>query len=220
MTANSGGCNESRTNLVVDRLVRDAAGTLVALTARLEQWCDAGYGPLHLFLRYDRDDPTTPAPLASAGALTWRPPTGAVPASGSAWYTESPAGEFLGQGRTELVTPAQAQWTRSDDGAANGLWLRLARTDGGEDWSIFAAMPLYVDRWTVGSFAITGNANRNPVKGYVDLSHGWRGCNAMTGTMAVDSVTFDDSGLARLEARMVVSCDSAAPIRAALRYVR
>ena len=83
VTANSGGCNESRTNLVVDRLVRDAAGTLVALTARLEQWCDAGYGPLHLFLRYDRDDPTTPAPLASAGALTWRPPAGAVPASGS-----------------------------------------------------------------------------------------------------------------------------------------
>ena len=220
VTANSGGCNESRTNLVVDRLVRDAAGTLVALTARLEQWCDTGYGPLHLFLRYDRDDPTTPAPLASAGALTWRPPAGAVPASGSAWYTESPAGEFLGQGRTELVTPAQAQWTRSDDGAANGLWLRLARTDGGEDWSIFAAMPLYVDRWTVGSFAITGNANRNPVKGYVDLSHDWRGWNAMTGTMAVDSVTFDDAGLARLEARMVVSCDSAAPIRAALRYVR
>ena len=116
--------------------------------------------------------------------------------------------EFLGPGRTELVTPAQAQWTRSDDGAANGLWLRLARTDGGEDWSIFAAMPLYVDRWTVGSFPVTGNANRNPVKGYVDLSHGWRGRNAMTGTMAVDSVTFDDAGLARLEARMVVSCDS------------
>ena len=42
----------------------------------------------------------------------------------------------------------------------------------------------------------------------------------MAGTMAVDSVTFDDAGLARLEARMVVSCDSAAPIRAALRYVR
>ena len=83
MTANSGGCNESRTNLVVDRLVRDGAGTIVALTARLEQWCDAGYGPLHLFLRYDRDDPTTPAPLASAGALTWRPPAGTVPASGS-----------------------------------------------------------------------------------------------------------------------------------------
>ena len=72
----------------------------------------------------------------------------------------------------------------------------------------------------MGSFPVPGPPAGARVGVYADPSRGWRGCNAMTGTMAVDSVTFDDAGLARLEARMVVSCDSAAPIRAALRYVR
>ena len=219
-TMGAAGCNESRTTLVVDRLTRDAAGELTALTARLEQFCDDRYGPLHLFLRYDRGDPTAPPPLAPPTALAWVPPGGALPPSGSAWYSQSSPGEWVGQGLTELVTTSNATWSRHDDGAPLGLWLRLARTDGGEDWSIWVAMPLQEDRWKPGSFPVTGNANRNPTKGYVDLSRGWRGCNAMTGTMAVDSAAFDDVGLATLQARMVVSCDGGEPLRAALRYVR
>ena len=38
--------------------------------------------------------------------------------------------------------------------------------------------------------------------------------------MAVDSAAFNVVGLARLQARMVVSCDGGEPLRAALRYNR
>ena len=65
------------------------------------------------------------------------------------------------------MTTTNAERSRHDDGSPVGLWLRLARTDGGEDWSISVAMPLQEDRWKPGSFPVTGNANRNPTKGYV-----------------------------------------------------
>ena len=220
VTANSGGCNESRTNLVVDRLVRDAAGTLVALTARLEQWCDAGYGPLHLFLRYDRDDPTTPAPLASAGALTWRATGRSRPR--------------VGVGLVHRVSGRGVPRPGADRAGHPGAGPVDAVRRRRRQRSVAAAGP---DRRWRGLEHLRGHAAvRRPVDGRQLPDHRERqpepgqglrrpvprlaGCNAMTGTMAVDSVTFDDAGLARLEARMVVSCDSAAPIRAALRYVR
>ena len=141
----------------------------------------------------------------------WNPPAGAVPASGTALYVESPAGESIGQGRTYLYTKANSVL----DVSAVGSRVHLA-VEGDEWWNGDFAQPS-------GSVVATGyweNLRRYPfyVPG-LSFSGEGRGCNTLLGRLSVDQVTYAGSALSTLTLRFEQRCEgSGAPLRGFLRY--
>jgi hypothetical protein len=211
------GCNELLGSLIVDQLVSDDHGVAL-LTARFEQWCDNSAGQLRGYIRYDRDDPTVPPPPGDAAAFPWSPPAGVAPATGDYFYFESSPGDYIGQGRTELYTPANATLTATESSGV--VHLTVGESLG--SWSVNVTGPDAQTRLLPGLYDELGRYPfHNPTEGGLSMFGEGRGCNRLAGAVAVDAVTYDAQGLVAVSIRFVQRCEETGPpLYGALRWTR
>ncbi len=201
------GCNRLSGWFVVDSVTYDG-DTLETIELRFEQRCEETGPPLNGKIRWDVNDTTAaPGPVVPPPAGLWAPAAGITPDSGNYIYLESQAGDYIGQGRNYLYTPADSVLNVSAGQARLDVYV-----DGDENWNgEFQAMNS-VSRLEVGYY---GDLQRfpfhNPVKGGLSWSGEGRGCNTLTGWFVVDSVTYDGNTLVAIDLRFEQHCEGGGP---------
>jgi hypothetical protein len=206
------GCNRLNGWFVVDRATYSGS-TLTAIDLRFEQHCDdvlpsddvepALRGQIH----WNASDSTLPTsgPVAPPAGL-WQPSAGITPATGNYVYLESQPGDFIGQGRSYLYTPADAVL------AAAAIGTSMSTTVvGDERWGGYFQPMNSLTRLEVGYYDHPRlGSNQSPVRGGFHWSGESRGCNAVTGWFVVDSVTYSGTAVVALDLRFEQHCEGAA----------
>ena len=214
-TGEGRGCNQLLGRFVVDE-VSYGMGMMLTLTVRFEQRCEITGSPLRGYVRYDFLDPTAPPPPGDAAAFGWSPPPGAVPDTGDYFHSESSPGDYIGQGRTELYTPADS--TLVPDWWGRMFQFFVQENGTGSDWRVELAgrynQPLLepglyedVQRWP----------DHNPAKGGLAVAGEGRGCNRLAGAFAIDEITYENveypntPELRSISMRFVQRCEETGP---------
>ena len=208
------GCNTLVGSFTVDS-VRYAGDTLTAIDMRFEQRCEGGTPALEGTVHWRRGDVTRPPGPAAIPGNLWRPPTGSTPATGDFVYLASDAGDFIGQGLTYTYTPANATINASSSGG------RLTVTvNGVQDWVADFQTMNTISRLQAGYYPdLSRFPFHNPAKGGFSWSGEGRGCNTLTGWVAIDRVTYSGNTLTGLEMRFEQHCEGGAPaLRGAIRW--
>ena len=197
---------EDRTRgwFVVDNVqYRGDVMSLVEL--RFEQRCADGSGPpLHGKIRWSVDEvarPTGPSLPVPAGL--WQAPTQGLPANGNYVYLEGEAGEFISQGKTTLITPADLPLTVFDDSGA--LKVRVGDLPGewgGEFKADFSRRQL--ERGYYGS--LQSAAFGNPAKGGITWGGQGRGCET-SGWFVIDDIAYTYGELRQIDLRFEQLCN-------------
>jgi hypothetical protein len=220
-TGEGRGCNTVLGRYSVDSVTY--AGTLIdTIVVRFEQRCDASSGSLRGYFRWNRTDPTQPPPPGDASAFPWSPPAGAVPDTGNYLYFESSTGDFIGQGRTDLYTDADAVFTPDWGTTLVQLFVNDPLTTG-SDWSLNLDGRWNQPRLTVGLYDdVQRYPFHNKAKGGLSFSGEGRGCNNLFGAFAIDEITWDGVELASVSGRFVQRCEleSRPPLHGAFRWQR
>ncbi len=211
------GCNELVGRFAVDE-VSYAAGVLQTLTLRFEQLCQGSSAPLLGFIRYDASDFSEPPPPGDAADFPWSPPAGAVPETGNYLYFESSAGDYIGQGRTDLYTEVDSSIT--PDWYRSTVQVFIGEAGTTPTWN------LNVDgRWNQTKLAVGLYENvqrwgfHNPASGGLSFTGEGRGCNKSLSTFAVDEITYEGTELQSVSLRFVQRCEvTNPPLYGALRW--
>lgn len=207
-TGEGRGCNNVVGRYSVDAVGYDPAG-LASLTLRFEQRCD-GDPPLRGFLRYDRSDATVPPPPGDPADFPWSPPPGAVPETGDYLYFESAAGDYIGQGRTELYTETDSTFVPDWGGPIVQLFVNPG--GAADDWSATFSGPDAMAQLEVGLYDELGRYPfHNPVEGGLSFTGEGRGCNELAGAFAVDEISWSGTELASVSIRFVQRCEETGP---------
>ena len=198
------GCDQSGWFIIDDVVYAD--GKLVLLDLRFEQHCNdlepALRGQIH-WVAGDETHP--PGPVDPPPPGLWDAPAGATPASGNYVYLTSDAGDFVGQGRTELFTQLNSVLGANID---SDLLTISATGDRGYVAYFKPMSPLtrvipgyYPDaqRWPFG----------NPAGGRFIVVAG--GCNTITGWFVIDSISYSGDTLTGVDLRFEQHCEGATP---------
>ena len=195
------GCNTLTGSVKVDS-IRYMIGGVAMLEMSFEQHCEGVAAALRGTIHYRADDASAPTgPVNPPPSNLWAPPPGSVPSTGNSIYLESPAGDYIGQGQTNLYTTGITV-------SANGGRV----TVGGGGWvGDFQAMnpltqlkPGYyagLERWPF----------HNPAKGGLSWSGNGRGCNTLSGWFVVDLVTYTGNAITALDLRFEQRCEGFMP---------
>lgn len=183
-----------------------AAGQIVSVDIRFEQHCGGSAPAFRGQLHWNANDATRPpGPVNPPPAGLWQPAPGSTPASGNYVYLASDAGDFVGEGRTEIYTQVNSVLTvRSETSGELGVGI-----NGNRQWgATFKAMvPLtrvepgyYPDaqRWPFG----------NPALGMMEFGGS---CNQLSGWFVIDSITYSGNDVTALDARFEQHCEFATP---------
>jgi hypothetical protein len=214
------GCNTLLGRFSVDSVLY-SGGTLDQVTLRFEQRCETTGPALEGYLRWARNDPTEPPPPGDPADFAWSPPDGAVTASGSYLYYESPPGDYIGQGDTFLATGPDWAFTPAWNG--NHVAIHATHTGFPGDWWTLDLSGRYnQSSLTRGLYDdVRRYPFNNPATGGLDLSGDGRGCNELAGSFAVDEISWDPAGLASISARFVQRCElTGPPLYGAIRWSR
>lgn len=200
------GCNTLTGTLTIDEVVYDGAN-LSLIDLSFEQHCEGGAAALRGDIVWNANDMTAPPGPTVPPAGLWAPGAGTTPDMGNYIYVESEPGDFIGQGRNLLYTPADAVISVNDAGG------RLAVSiDGDERWNADFQVMSSISFLEVGYY---GDLSRypfnNPVKGGLNWSGEGRGCNTLTGWFVVDSVTYDGNTLTAIDLRFEQHCEGGGP---------
>ena len=203
-SGNGRGCNTLTGWFAIDSITI-VSGALTAVDLRFEQHCEGGGPALHGQVHWVVGDNTKPpGPQNPAPAGLWTPPAGSTPASGNFVYLQSDAGDYIGQGATELDTAAN-----STISVTTGTALATIGVGG---WSgefkgmnsITQLQPGYYPNLQRFPF-------NNPTTGGIDWSGNGRGCNTETGWFVVDSVTYSGTAISALDLRFEQHCEGGVP---------
>jgi hypothetical protein len=209
-------CNTIKGWVVIDKVELNA-GALSALDLRFEQHCEGSTAALHGQVHWTQANAALAA--SSGAALTpagaWQPPAGTTPSAGNYLYLDSRYGDYIGNGRSYLYTPADAIFTVSPVG--NRLGVRIG---GDQYWDGDFQAPQSQSQLTVGYY---GDLKRYPfhdaVVGGLSWSGEGRGCNMLNGWFAVDKVTYSGSTLTEIDLRFEQFCDNnQTPLRGKLHW--
>ena len=197
------GCNRLDGWFAVDKAVY-SGGVLSAIDLRFEQYCDNATTPLHGKLHWVAGDTASvPGPQNPPPAGLWTP-TGFVAPAGNYVYLVSDIGDYVGGGRTELLTSANA--TISVD---SHLTAALHINVGGWNGDFVGMNTL--SQLSPGYY---GGLQRypfnNPVRGGLDWSGNGRGCNTLTGWFVVDQATYALGELVAIDLRFEQHCEGGA----------
>lgn len=143
------------------------------------------------------------------------PPPPPPPATGSFVSLNSDPGDFIGQGLNYGYTKADSILTFT---AAGGLL--SVGVDGDELWSGDFQLPDTFTELEVGTY---DNLTRYPFHddaiGGLSWSGEGRGCNTLTGSFTIDSVTYDAGTLTDIELSFTQFCEGGSPsLQGQLRY--
>jgi hypothetical protein len=197
-------CNQLHGWFVVDKIAYSGT-TLTSVDLRFEQYCDASTVPLHGQLHWDAGNTSTaPGPQIPPTGL-WAPAASFVPPAGNYVYLVSDPGDIIADGATQLLT---------SDNAALDVVTNLT-----------AALRINVGGWT-GDFVgmnflsqlqpgyyggLQRYVARNVLKGGMEWSGNFRGCNTLTGWFVVDNVTYTLAELTAIDLRFEQHCEGAGP---------
>jgi hypothetical protein len=198
------GCNMLTGWLAIDKLTLNA-GVVTAIDLRFEQHCEGGAAALRGQVHWVASDPSNVAgPVNPPPAGLWSP-TGFVAPAGNYVYLVSDSGDYIGGGRTELLTSANT--TISVDGH---LTAALQISAGGW-YGNFVGMNT-LSQLAPGYY---GGLQRypfhNPLRGGLDWSGNGRGCNKLTGWFVVDKATYSLGELLAIDLRFEQHCEGGAP---------
>jgi hypothetical protein len=120
---------------------------------------------------------------------------------------QSEAGDWVGAGRSYDYSQANAALTLT----VQGGHVRVA-IDGDQWWHADFQLPSNLSTIQVGTYTgLQRYPFNDQAKGGLDWSGDGRGCNTLTGSITVDSVTYTTAGLASLDLRFEQHCEGAAP---------
>jgi hypothetical protein len=208
------GCNTLVGSFTVDS-VRYSGDTLTAIDLRFQQRCEGSAYALEGTVHWRRGDTTRPPGPAAIPGTLWRPPAGATPATGDFVYLSSDAGDFIGQGSTYSFTAANAAISVTSSGGRLTVGV-----DAAEDWVAEFQTMSTITRIQTGYYPdLSRFPFHNPAKGGLSVSGGGRGCNTLSGWVAVDRATYSGNTLTGLELRFEQHCDDRVPaLRGAIRW--
>jgi hypothetical protein len=197
------GCNTLTGWFVVDAVTY--TGTqLTAIDLRFEQHCEGGAAALHGQIRWRADEvPAVPGPVNPPPANLWRP--NFVPPAGNYVYLVSDAGDYIGQGKTQLFSSANSTIVPQLNLTA-GFGLSV-----GGFYGTFAGMQT-LTQLKPGYY---GDLQRypfhNPAIGGLSFSGNGRGCNTLTGWFVVDNVTYELGAVKSIDLRFEQHCEGGGP---------
>jgi hypothetical protein len=192
---------------VVDSISFSGAA-LNSIDLRFEQHCEGAPAALRGRIHWtDGDAAQPPGPQQPPPAGLWSPAAGATPAAGDYVYLQSDPGDYIGQGRTETYTHADALL----DVQLTGAHLTVGITRNSQWFGDFQGMNT-LSQLQAGYYGnLQGYPVHNPARGGLSWSGESRACNTMTGWFVVDSITFSGSALASLDLRFEQHCGSGGP---------
>ncbi len=199
-TGDGRGCNNIKGWVVIDKIVL-SSGALQSIDMRFEQSCDSGpllHGKIHWS---SADTSTPPGPVAPPPVNLWKPPVSFVPPLGNYVYLVSDVGDWIGGGRTELLTPNNSTIEMTTD--------------------LTAAMRIKVGGWTGDFHGMIGLTQLQPgyyadlqrypfhnkAKGGLNWSGNGRGCNTLKGWFVVDKVTYVMGQMTAIDLRFEQHCE-------------
>lgn len=209
------GCNNLNGWFAVDKISYSGA-TLTAVDLRFEQYCDGSTVPLRGQLHWVANDTTTPpGPQIPVPANLWKPADSFVPPAGNFIYLVSDSGDYIGGGRTQLLTPATTSFTSISNLTA--AW----RIGAGGWWGNFVGMNS-LSQLKPGYYAdLQRYPFHNPVRGGMDWSGNGRGCNKLTGWFVVDNVSYALGELTSIDLRFEQHCEGNTPaLRGAIHWAK
>jgi hypothetical protein len=147
-----------------------------------------------------------PAPAYPIPTGLWTPSAGAVPATGNYVYLQSDAGDYIGAGRTYVYTNADTLMTMANNGLTINVDLK-----GNENWSGSFLLPSAAGKLQTGYFkGLTRTPFADAAVGGVEWSGNGRGCNTLTGWVAIDNITLTAGVMTALDLRFEQHCEGGA----------
>ena len=198
------GCGQLSGWFVVDKV--SYSGTiLTALDLRFEQHCEGGASALRGQLHWTAvDGSAPPGPQSPPPAGLWKPDASFVAPSGSYVYLVSDSGDYIGAGRTQLLTAADTTISVTTD-------LTAAVQVGVSGWSGDFIGMIGPSQLQPGYY---GDLQRypfhNPAKGGMSWSGNGRGCNTLKGWFLVDKVSYELGQMTAIDLRFEQHCEGAA----------
>lgn len=194
------GCNKLDGWFAVDKITYTGTN-VTALDLRFAQYCDGSASPLYGKVHWDANDASTSlVPQNPPPAGLWKPDASFVAPAGNYVYLASQSGDYIGQGRTELLTSGTATIT------ASGSPILFTINAGGWQGNFVGMNSL--SQLTPGYY---GDLQRYPfhnaVKGGLDWSGNGRGCNQLAGWFVVDQVSYAQGALASIDLRFEQHCE-------------
>ncbi len=117
---------------------------------------------------------------------------------------QSDPGDYIGAGQSYSYTQIEAQITVS--AAGNRLYISII---GDQNWTGYFQVPNTLSQLQTGYY---GDLQRypfhDPAKGGLDWSGEGRGCNDLTGWMAIDNVAYVDGVLTAIDLRFEQHCEN------------
>lgn len=197
------GCNTLSGWFVIDKATYNGA-TLTELDLRFEQHCEGGSSALRGQLHWIAGDTTAPpGPVNPPPANLWKPSTSFVPPSGNYVYLVSDSGDYIGAGRTELLTP-----TNSTLNITTNLTAALSINVGG--WNGDFVGMIGLSQLQPGYYGdLMRYPFQNAIKGGLNWSGNGRGCNTLNGWFVVDSASYSLGQLTAIDLRFEQHCEGA-----------
>ncbi len=195
------GCNTLIGWFIVDKATYNGSA-LTALDLRFEQRCEGGNSALHGQLHWTADDVSAPSgPQSPPPANLWKPDPSFVAPTGDYVFLVSDSGDYIGAGRSELLTPANSTITLTTN--------------------LTAALRISVGGWGGDFVGMTGLSQLQPgyygdlqrypfhnvAKGGMDWSGNGRGCNTLKGWFVVDKVSYSLGQLTSIDLRFEQHCE-------------
>lgn len=205
------GCNTQEAGVIVDSVSYEN-GKLSALQMRFEQHCETNPGALRGEIRWAASDRSAaPGPVMPIPPALWRPPAGVTPASGNYVYLQSEPGDFIGDGKTFINTPQNAQITASVDGGRLHVAVDAGIGTDGKFESYFVPMNTLAQPQAGFYDQLRMWPIFNPARGGMTWSGRGHGCNSGISWLAIDSITYANGILTSLNARFEQHCDFRTP---------
>lgn len=136
-------------------------------------------------------------------ANVWQAVASALPASGNYVYVEGDANDYIVGGRSYLYTDKDALLKFSNGAASVDV-----RVDGDENWTGNFVLPAAKTRLEPGVYTnLTRWPFHVPAVGGLSWSGEGRGCNVLTGWIAVDYVHYIGNALDMLDLRFEQHCE-------------
>ncbi len=195
------GCNGLDGWVAIDKVTYSGA-TLTAIDLRFEQHCEGSGAPLRGQVRWRAgDNVNAPGPVSPVPTGLWTPDASFVAPAGNYVYLVSDNGDYIGGGRTQLLTAADTTIDVTDN-----LTAALAIRTGG--WTgDFVGMNL-LSQLQPGYY---GNLQRYPFhnarRGGMNWSGNGRGCNTLEGWFVVDHVSYTLGKMTAVDLRFEQHCE-------------
>ena len=189
----------------VDNVAYAAAGQLASLDIRFEQHCNGVLPALRGQLHWNANDATRPpGPVNPPPTGLWRPAPGSTPASGNYFYVVSDPGDFVGGGRTDTFTQANAILALNKQSTGEPVFSAIGY--GSHAITFKAMVPLtrlepgYYPEVQVWPFG-------NPARGMMAIG----ACNGISGWFVIDTITYSGDDVTALDARFEQHCEKVIP---------